>query len=225
MIISISGKIGSGKDTVGKIIQYLSLQTIYPNVWGEQSFEYFLHGDHTWESPWQIKKFAYAVKQVASILIGYPIESFEQQDVKKIHLGDEWNNMTIREMLQKIGTDAIRNNIHENAWVNALFANYKEYAVKWDCDGVTTVNETPKWIITDTRFPNELQAVKDRGGLTIRLLRTVLTDSTVASHHSETALDNAKFDWELENNGSIEELIESIKYILKVEGIYGSNKA
>jgi hypothetical protein len=34
--------------------------------------------------------------------------------------------LTPRELLQIIGTDCIRDRVHPNAWVNALFADYKE---------------------------------------------------------------------------------------------------
>ena len=38
-------------------------------------------------------------------------------------------------------------------------------------------------------------------------------------HISETALDDAKFDYVIENNGTIEELIEQVKKILIKEKI------
>ena len=38
-------------------------------------------------------------------------------------------------------------------------------------------------------------------------------------HISETALDNAKFDYVIENDGTIEELIEQVKKILIKEEI------
>ena len=86
----------------------------------------------------------------------------------------------------------------------------------------------PNWIITDLRFPNELQAIKDRGGITIRVNRPVEnypenhkfngdTQSAIKiahNHPSETALDNATFDYTIINDGSIEELIEKVKEIL-----------
>jgi hypothetical protein len=47
-------------------------------------------------------------------------------------------------------------------------------------------------------------------------------DSTIKSldlHPSETSLDYYSFDWVIDNNGTIEELIERVKEILLIEKI------
>ena len=86
------------------------------------------------------------------------------------------------------------------------------------------------WIITDVRFPNEVQAIKDRGGIVIRVNRPETWKSTgcvimdmssndrskdvvikYTEHPSETALDDYEFDIVVENDGSIEELVEKVK--------------
>lgn len=59
-IIGVSGYSGSGKDTVGKIIQKLCPK-----------------------SNWQIKKFAGKLKEIASLLTGIPALKFEDQEFKK----------------------------------------------------------------------------------------------------------------------------------------------
>ena len=76
---------------------------------------------------------------------------------------------------------------------------------------------TPNWIISDVRFPNEARAVKDRNGILIRLNRNTGLESM---HESETALDNYD-DWDyiIENNDTIEDLIEKVKEILIKEKI------
>ena len=218
-LIGIAGRAGSGKNTVAAMIQKIT------------------------NSGWQQKAFAGKLKQIASILTGIPVEKFEDQEFKKSMLGEEWcvtenirvgeNKyiprpcpMTIREFLQKLGTDGLRDGLHENVWVNALFADYViNYTQEYDqviergvpdyhgpvIPGRIT-NNSSKWIITDTRFPNELQAVKDRGGLTIRLTR----NSDVRSDHiSETALDNAEFDYVIDNKDqTLEETFESVKEMI-----------
>lgn len=50
------------------------------------------------------------------------------------------------------------------------------------------------WIITDVRFPNEVQAIKDRGGLVFRVNR-VDVELSKDQHESETALDSYT-DWD-----------------------------
>lgn len=221
MIIGISGRIGSGKDTVGTIIQGLLLTN------KNQSSE--------------IKKFAGKLKQIASILTGISVEKFEDQEFKKNYLDTEWGTvqdiplnsippfadmqfnvmMTVREFLQKLGTEAMREGLHTNVWVNALFADYK---AKWvptgdtiEEDEVSLEKEYPNWIITDMRFPNEMEAVEKRHGITIRVTRPDFLSFDAMLHPSETALDDAKFDYEIINNGTMEELVKKVRDILVLE--------
>jgi DNA-binding XRE family transcriptional regulator len=96
---------------------------------------------------------------------------------------------------------------------------------------------TPQWIITDTRFPNEVEAVKQRGGINIRINRKQnnyylpleyyegLHENNMLNgnietirkyfHPSETALDNYQdWDYVIDNSGSLEDLIEEVRKIL-----------
>jgi hypothetical protein len=229
MIIGISGRIGSGKDTVGKIIQYLTKPGEELPYIGFETYD-----DATLErnSKFKIKKFAGKLKQIASLLTGIPVEDFEDQEFKKSYLGAEWGTvesnplnaipvfedvafnhlMSVRELLQKLGTEAIRDGLHPNAWVNALMCEYKR-------PKMSEYNPS-NWIITDVRFPNELAAVNDVNGLTIRVVRPQIeTANFKPQHASETSLDKAEFDYEIINDGSIEDLIEKVRQILITEKI------
>jgi hypothetical protein len=218
MIIGISGYSGSGKDTAGIIIQYLKASTKLPLKVVLKSPKH-----HQWwleeRSSWQIKKWAGKLKVIASMLTGIPAEKFEDQEFKKSLLGPEWgtvstnplNNiepfkdvqfnalMSVREFLQKLGTSALRDGLHENSWINALMADYKSDS---------------NWIITDTRFPNEAEAIKKAGGIIIRIERPGI--DPVNLHTSETSLDNWDFDHLVINDGSITDLTKKIKKVLKV---------
>ena len=99
-------------------------------------------------------------------------------------------------MLQKLGTDAIRDGLHPDAWVNALMAEYR-----WQ-----------NWVITDCRFPNEAKAVKDNGGVVIRIERPGV--GPVNSHPSETALDNWDFDHKIMNGSDLVALRFTTEVIL-----------
>lgn len=229
MIIGISGHMRSGKDTVGVMIMRLC----------NPEYDFSEFGCYT--NPWQIKKFADALKEIASILTGIPRADFEKEEVKNSNLGREWDkyeccfnldkcrrpenkymdytegsyecdaecvgytterSMTVRELLQKLGTDAIRNQLHTNAWVNALMSKYRGDS---------------NWVVTDVRFPNEAEAIRERGGILIRLNRNIGSTST---HPSETALDNyGHFDYILDNNGTLEELEARVKSILQERNI------
>lgn len=161
--------------------------------------------------------------------------------------------ITYRQALQWIGTDLFRDKFHPNTWVNALFADYHDKFSKLDIlntqtEKITNIHTTQQsnWIITDTRFLNEVQAVKDRKGIVIRVNRTVCPNCgesenlhwphvetnpdylcnecgkfwQLDSHDSETGLDNYKdFDFILDNSDSVEELIEKVRQILIKENL------
>ena len=124
----------------------------------------------------------------------------------------------------------MRDGLHTNVWVNALFADYKVIDRRTMQDPDDSNINYPNWIITDTRFPNELEAVKKRNGITIKVIRPDYIENTFTGkkfpvkvhqtlHPSETALDDAKFNYEIINNGSIKELIEKVRSILINEQI------
>lgn len=256
-LIGIVGRIGSGKDTVGEIIQKLTAEQYYGNDWDVNKFNFDANVPHV-PDQWQIKKYAYKLKQICSILTGIPVEDFEKQEVKDMMLGEEWDwitsmntvtkeiykkeTHTVRWLLQRLGTEALREVIHHNVWVNALFADYKYliYDLAYMPDGETmehvielykahgTVpiqvdgavklikpepNSVSRWIITDVRFPNECDAIKSRGGTLIKVVRGERKDN---EHISETALDNYNgIDFVIDNNGILEELQEKVRTILK----------
>ena len=147
------------------------------------------------------------------MLTGYSLYDLERIEVKNAYLPDEWNNihlmklvgncddarMTVREMMQKVGTDALRNKVHENVWVNALLKDYKTTQVEG-------LYRNPNWIVTDTRFPNEFRAVRDRGGVLIRINRDN-QERPETEHASEFALDNETgWDFVIQNDGSLIDL-------------------
>ena len=75
----------------------------------------------------------------------------------------------------------------------------------------------PNWIITDVRFFNETQAIKDKGGILIRVNRD--SDSK-DSHVSENELITYKdWDYVIDNNYSLLELILRVRQIMFKEGI------
>jgi len=298
MIIGISGKLNSGKDTVGKIIQYL---TTVKNP-DSQEFELKYASTHIniENSDWQIKKFADSLKDIVCILLGCTREQLEDREFKEKELGEEWfktiwwiksnhNNLekfyskeeaeeflshckenylqdvyialedimlTPRLLLQLLGTEGGRNIIHPNIWVNALFSGYKPYPKqKWYesknplagyigncrvcgerwyspnkynrfCKKHNDLQPDiyPNWITTDLRFPNELEAIKQRNGITIRVDRPLqkmkngmlkLKHTSLTQHPSETALDDAEFDFTINNDKDISHLIQEVRKILK----------
>jgi hypothetical protein len=230
-IIGISGYSGSGKDTVGIIIQYLNCTNVGEVTIEDACKDYNLH--EWWledQSGWEIMKFAGKLKDIAAHLTGIDREMFEDQEFKKTELDPEWNipseitlvdgkvnlgeykPMTVRDLLQKLGTECMRTGLHTNTWVNALFADYKPISYNDDVQP-----ELPNWIITDTRFPNEAKAIKDKGGIIIRVERPGV--EAINAHPSETGLDNWKFDYKIANVSDLFELKQSVLNVLKHAGL------
>lgn len=315
MIIAISGKIGSGKDTIAKIIRFLATGGKVEDMeWSKETLDE-LDDPDSWnpmyfnlrENPktWQVKKFAGKLKQVVSLYTGIPVEDLEKEEVKNSYLPEEWNrwrveipnvnlgdlvlisnlfvsfeeaykyvedkgynltkyriyeeSITVRKLLQTLGTECFRDKIHPNAHVIGLFVDYKiegdleqrkidfykskgvddyhwlkrndnSYYQDLKVEFFEELNkELPNWLISDLRFPNEGDGSLDRKALLLRVERSIIGDQdntedfinkTGVFHPSETALDDyKKFHYILDNNGTIEELVEKVRQILIEEKI------
>lgn len=124
--------------------------------------------------------------------------------------------MTPRIFLQLLGTECGREVLHPSVWENSLFNEYVCPNCKSDPGSVCFGHRVPNWIISDVRFPNEFQAIKERGGIVINVERkNIGTEEKVSSHASENALEGLDFSWTIENNGSIEELVFQVREILE----------
>lgn len=222
MIIGLSGYAGTGKDTVAKIIQYINCK----NTGAVTLEEVVNNREHTWwleeQSGWEIKKFAGPLKKVASILTGIPEEKFEDREFKESYLGPQWDKeiyyehfddivddrYSVREFLQRLGTDAIRQNLHPNAWVNALMAEYRPYSAR----GSSYEEVESKWVISDVRFYNEAQAIIDRGGVVIRIDRPGFIP--INNHPSEIELDGWDFHYRILNASDLVSLKATVEVVL-----------
>ena len=103
----------------------------------------------------------------------YGRECFFDKSVPALRIGQ----MTAREIMQVVGTDIFRQYFDDNIWVNATLRQINK--------------DKPKIaLISDVRFPSEVDAVINSGGYIVRLLRDVCKADP---HESETALDNYDF--------------------------------
>lgn len=189
MIIGISGKKQSGKNTVGVI-----LQCLHENINFEGIKEVIDKGVLIYDpNNMELVSFAFKLKEIASSLIGVKYWDFENQTFKKEV--DPLTGLTNREILQKIGT-SFRELFGEDIWIKALFKHL-------ECIGFDK-----NYIITDVRYKNEAKAIKEKGGILIRVNRNTDSNDT---HQSEVDLDDYdKFDFIIDNNGSVEELIKKV---------------
>lgn len=112
----------------------------------------------------------------------------------------------IRRLLQSFGTDFGRNILGEQTWVNILnrflqdnyLLGYLDYKV----------------VVTDVRFPNEVDEIKGWGGRLWRVERSGVEPAQ--DHFSDKALDNHTFDLVIKNDMPLTELTDYIADYVRV---------
>jgi hypothetical protein len=172
MIIGITGAAGAGKNTLADLIQQQ-----YP------------------EYDFQIVAYATKVKQVYTVITGETV-----QDTPEWKAGylPYWG-MTRRTMLQRIGTDCMRDHLDTDVWVKSLFAE---------------MDPNKNYLITDVRFPNEVRRIlQERDSIVIRVVRPT-SGPIKERHRSEEALNNYEFP-EIINAGEPSFMLSQFEKIWK----------
>jgi len=89
---------------------------------------------------------------------------------------DDWEGWSVRRLLQFIGTEMFRKLLMEDIWVRSLW--------KRVCS-----DKENNYVVTDVRFPNELEYLKNGGGenfLSIKVVRDGCDGSVgIEGHESE----------------------------------------
>jgi hypothetical protein len=102
-----------------------------------------------------------------------------------------------RRVMLTIGTEMGRNILGENTWVNAA---------------LDRLDPKRRYVFSDTRFPNEAEAVTTSGGIVVRINRPGI--GPVTDHPSETALDDWNFDLVVENDGTLNDFYYNLELAL-----------
>lgn len=195
MIIGISGKAQSGKDTVCKMMVYTLWYYNYSQRlspfgiehYNEQVLQYYNLINRI---DWYQTSFADKLKQCLSIILRTSRSAFEDNEFKKCNIA--WLGMSVRELLQKFGT-AIRNEVCDDFWVKACLKDFEEHN---------------NYLITDVRFKSEAKGIKEKGGIIIRVNRK---GAGAGNHISEIDLDDYSFDYVINNDGNMEDLLLKVK--------------
>lgn len=122
-----------------------------------------------------------------------------------------------RKLLQWLGTEWGRGSISDTLWVDLW---------KSEVDLQGKVKYTDFIISDDTRFDNEAQAIRDIGGIVIKIVSNqsssrIDTTSGIFSHSSESGISANLVDYVLVNEGSVEDLRNSLATLLEL--IYAKN--
>lgn len=136
--------------------------------------------------------------------------AFKPFDVRLYKFADELyrecrelHGMTEKDapLLQRVGM--ARREEDKDYWVNKTFAKI-------------TAERPDIAVITDTRFPNEADAIVNAGGVTVNVTRLNLdgtpyvADDRPADHPSETALDNYPWDYYIKAYSGEVALVEQL---------------
>lgn len=116
--------------------------------------------------------------------------------VKTSFIEEEKDNF--RTILQWWGTDFRRKYNGDDYWIK----KFLDKVTRSDADVI---------VVTDVRFPNEADTIRQVGGKLIRVNRI---QDKKDLHPSEIALDNYRFDWTIINDYSLDILKTFVKQIL-----------
>ena len=206
MIIGICGFIGSGKDTVAD----------------------YLVNFHEFRR----ESFASTLKDAVASVFGWDRIMLEGRTKEAREWREQidpwWANrldmptLTPRWVLQYWGTEVCRKAFHDDIWIASL-----ENKLRNSKDNV---------VISDCRFPNEIQSIRDAGGQIVWVQRGKLPDwydTAIEAnrghnwavqdlkmrkiHASETAWVGTEFNSIIDNNGSIDQLYQQAKLIVSNE--------
>lgn len=157
MILGLHGKMGAGKNTAAARI------ALY--------------------SPLPVVEVSYAakLKESAAALLGCTVEHLEAwkndervQIIVCDHIGPMfYEGQTARAFLQRYGTEAHRDVFGEDFWLDAALPRDRDYS-------------RALYVVTDVRFPNEAQRVRDLGGMVVKIIGP---RSDTGAHRSEQDLD------------------------------------
>ena len=204
MIIGFCGFIGSGKDTVAD----------------------YLVNDHGYRR----ESFANTLKDAVASIFGWDrtmVEGRTKEAREWREQIDPWwadrlamPTLTPRWVLQYWGTEVCRKTFHDDIWIASL-----ENKLRQSKDDI---------VVSDVRFPNEIKAIKNLGGKIIWIKRGELPswyESAVQAnagsnihtnnmkiskiHASEWAWVGTKFDHEITNDATIDELYRKIESIIR----------
>lgn len=164
-IIGVSGRAGAGKDTIAAALRRDGFERI---------------------------AFADPLKRACAIVFGLTHEQTHGREKEIVDL--RWG-LSPRQIMQRFGTEAIRDVFGEDVWIKSMAAQIERVRAEGSKRGV---------VIPDVRFPNEAEAVRAWGGQLWRVVRPDV--AAVAEHVSETALDRFQFDVTVHNTGTIDDL-------------------
>ena len=118
---------------------------------------------------------------------------------------DSYWGVTPRFILQKVGTECMRNMFDKDIWVKSARAQ-------------TLKNPYINYVFPDCRFLNEVCAIKEWGGKLLRVTRPICgATGGISGHASEVELIGFEgWDYTIHNDGSFEDLYRKVDNFVKL---------
>jgi len=149
----------------------------------------------------QRDSFAAPLKEAVKVALGMTDEQVHGTvDVKETV--DPRYGITPRWALQSMGTEWGRNLINEDVWSIACLSRIEN-------------SGTEDWVITDTRFVNEADLIREKGGIIIKVVRPGANTGEFENHSSEQQVDLIKPDHTIINDGTIKELEAQVQRLVE----------
>lgn len=159
------------------------------------------------------RAFADPLKKFAES-IGFTHDQLHGTQEQRLQINRFWN-ISAREFMQKFGSEVCRDTLPK-----IIPAMEMRNHTIWARVMEQHISRFPLLVISDGRFPDEAQLVKDSGGTLVRIVRDsprVQTDYTC--HKSEVLNQTITADFTIENNGSIDDLETALLSVLKSMGL------
>lgn len=199
-LIGISGKAGSGKDTVANYLYEKYIQT-------------------------SVLPLAHPLKLCAAAAFGIPVQDFYDREIKEKRT-QAWD-YSPRQIAQLLGTECFRKVFGEDFWIRRHVKTLNGQ-LEWDDGQFRNYREGIEnhvVCIPDIRFQNEVEYAL-QGGIIIQLYREEASKQTVGvSNHASEALDFTVPDdythrsFTVHNNGTLEELYYAVDKVFEIAGI------
>ena len=197
MIIGLCGLIGSGKGTVA---EHLMREHNFIGI-----------------------SFAETLKDAAACIFGWDRDMLEGDTTESRYEREQidawWSERlgfetSPRSMLQFMGTEVMRNNLHPEIW--ALATEMRILGMEKMFTDMT--GQKPNFVISDVRFPNEIAMIRRNGGKIWHIRRGPLPDwfgkDDPSIHESERAWNREPMDAAIHNDGTIEQMCGTVDVIL-----------
>lgn len=142
--------------------------------------------------------FAQPLKEAAAVLLGCPLShtmGWQGHDREAVMPG--WG-FSMRWFLQRLGTECLRDQIAKDFWIKRMRAELKPGGF---------------YVITDCRFQNEADLVRELGGVIVEVVRP---GSAGSGHISDNRITP---DWTVGNDGTIQELSARIERLIGEIGV------